>query len=184
LVKEGKMKMSQVQVLRWEAVNYPLLKSNVYELKYLYHTITRFMTQMKGDISLLERIRLELHIANVLEFMGMIIWGSFNPTKYEQLPSQLQEVTEEGIFNTYVSIGAELNPRYTSYMPSDLFLQLSTLNAMIQLLLPYNAYQEAWQEINMYLLKLRRLSDVMLSKVEYLMGLLKITPEEPFVPFW
>lgn len=176
--------MSQVQVLRWESVNYTLLKSNVYELKYLYHTITRFITQMKGDISLLERIRIELQIANILELMGMMIWGSFNPSKYEHLPTQLQEVTEEGIFNTYISIGEELNPRYTSYMPSDLFLQLGTLNEMIQILLPYNEYQEAWEEINMYLSQLRRFSDVMLSKVEYLMGLLKITPEEPFVPFW
>jgi len=176
--------MSNIEVIRWTPINYSLLKSNVYEMKHLYHTITQFMSQMKGELSLLERINIELHIANILELLAMLIWGSFNPKDYDQLPSQLQEVTDIGIFNTFIEIGVELNPQYNSFMPQDLVLQLGVLNTMIQFLLPYQQYKESWEEIQRYLMRLRKFADVVLSKVEYLMGLLKITPEEPFVPFW
>lgn len=176
--------ISKVAVLRWQPVNYALLKANMYEMKYLYHTVTQFMSHMKGEITVLERIRIELHIANTLQLLAMLIWGGFNPKHYDELPHQLQEITEKEIFDIYINIGLELNPQYTSFMPEDLFLQLGMIVSLIHILLPYNAYAEAWYEIEVYLKQLRRFSDVLLSKIEYLMGLLKITPEEPFVPFW
>jgi len=139
---------------------------------------------MKGESGVLDRIRIELQIANILELLGILIWGVFNPKNYEELPHQLQEITEKEIFNTYINIGLEINPQYKSFMPQDLFLQLGMFCSMINLLLPYQEYKEAWEEMQIYLRELRKISDVLLSKIEYLMGLLKITPEEPFVPFW